>query len=217
VQAFAADVFSYWTAPAESHLWGRLIRGFPKAEADLFPSATALVLGLIALGTSMRKAWTEATGGMAVRPRLLPLAYALLIGCAVYGALLAVVLSGHGFAQVGPLPLSVRGFGRTASALLVLLAMLVAVSPRIRSFAGAWMGSTIGFANGRPVRLLDVAQAWIHTLGARFRGRRPQGVYERVSGFDGLRVPARCGMLDGVFRSPPARRRSSSGCVTVAG
>ena len=44
VESYAADVYSYGTSPAESRLWGRAIRAFPKAEGDLFPSFTALLL-----------------------------------------------------------------------------------------------------------------------------------------------------------------------------
>ena len=45
VKSFSADVFSYWTSPAESHLWGTLVRAYPKAEGDLFLSFGALALG----------------------------------------------------------------------------------------------------------------------------------------------------------------------------
>ena len=44
VVSYSADVYSYLTSPAESRLWGRAIRAFPKAEGDLFPSFTALGL-----------------------------------------------------------------------------------------------------------------------------------------------------------------------------
>ena len=46
VKSFSADVFSYWTAPPESRLWGGLIRAYPKAEGDLFPTIAAFCLGL---------------------------------------------------------------------------------------------------------------------------------------------------------------------------
>ena len=50
VKSFSADVFSYWTSPGESHLWGGLIRAYPKAEGDLFPSFGALILGGVGAG-----------------------------------------------------------------------------------------------------------------------------------------------------------------------
>ena len=47
VRGFSADVFSYWTSPAQSWLWGSLIRAYPKAEGDLFPTIAALLLGAV--------------------------------------------------------------------------------------------------------------------------------------------------------------------------
>src|SRR5688500_17827368 len=38
VRGFSADVFSYWTSPAESRIWGSIIRAHPKPEGDLFPT-----------------------------------------------------------------------------------------------------------------------------------------------------------------------------------
>src|SRR5204863_2165387 len=80
VVSYAADVYSYWTSPAESRLWGRLIRAFPKAEADLFPSITALVLAGVALITSVRAAWDRSGGAAAAAPLLKPVVYILAAG-----------------------------------------------------------------------------------------------------------------------------------------
>ena len=60
VKAFSADVFSYWTSPAESRLWGGLIRAYPKAEGDLFPTIAALLLGAVGVAGSVSAAWARA-------------------------------------------------------------------------------------------------------------------------------------------------------------
>jgi hypothetical protein len=203
VKSFSADVFSYWTSPAESRLWGRAIRAFPKAEGDLFPTLTALVLGTIGLAATARAAWQHSRGPAAAKPGLVPLVYVLLAGCAMYAVFLVLILTNHGFASSGPLPISVRSVGPTCRILMITLAVLLAVSPRARSFAGNWLGSVAGFA------VLATIAAFLLSLGPEIttEGRSISQTapyaffYWRVPGFDGLRVPARYGMLVMLFLS----------------
>ena len=69
VKAFSADVFSYWTSPAESWLWGGLIRAYPKAEGDLFPTIAALLLGAVGVAGSVSAAWARARARPAAASR----------------------------------------------------------------------------------------------------------------------------------------------------
>jgi len=62
VVTYSADFYSYWTAPPESHVWGRAMRAFPKHEGDLFPTLTGLILAVIGLAASMRSAWMRSAG-----------------------------------------------------------------------------------------------------------------------------------------------------------
>jgi hypothetical protein len=203
VESYAADVYSYWTSPAESRLWGRVIRAFPKAEGDLFPSLSALVLAAIGLLAGVRGAWDRSRGTAAAHPVLTVLVYVLAAGAALYALLLVLILAGHGFADIGPIQISVKSLVRNFQILLVALAVLLAASPRARSFAGNWTGSMAGI-----VVLLALAAFLlslgpeIKTMGRSLRGTAPYAFfYWHVPGFDGLRVPARYGMLTMLFLS----------------
>jgi hypothetical protein len=203
VATYAADVYSYWTSPAESRLWGRAIRAFPKAEGDLFPSITALVLAAIGLVASARAAWGRSRGAGAASPVLTAFVYVIAGGCVLYASFLVLILTGHGFADIGSIQISVKSVPRNFQILLVALAMLMIASPRARSFAANWAGSVAGFAllASSFTFLLSLGPE-IRTMGRSLRGTAPYAFfYWHVPGFDGLRVPARYGMLVMVFLS----------------
>ena len=193
VATYSADFYSYWTAPPQSHVWGRAMRAFPKSEGDLFPTLTALVLAAIGVAAGARSAWRASRGSTRSDrgPRIL--VYALLGVFATYLVLLLLVLTGYRFDRIGPLPISVRGIGRPALLLALSAAGLLGVSPRARSFARAWLGTVVAFA------VLAAAAAFVLSLGPQIRtnGRLigstgPYALlYSHVPGFDGLRVPAR--------------------------
>jgi hypothetical protein len=201
VKSYAADVFSYWTSPSESRLWGQTIRAFPKSEGDLFPTLSALLLGAIGIAASIRAAWNGASGPVATTLRLRPLSYLLGAAALFQFILLIVILTGNGFSSLGSLQISVRNFGRNLRFFTIALAALLVVSPRARSFARQWAGSIAGFA------VLAALAAFFLSLGPEMRanGRligdtAPYAFfYANVPGFDGLRVPARYGMLFTLF------------------
>jgi len=206
VKSFSADVFSYWTAPSQSRLWGHVIRGYSKPEGELFPTIAALMLGVVAIAGSLSVAWSRARTSPASSPRLRPVA-SLLVGAACVAALsLAIVFSGNGFAQIGPLPISVRTVWPIARVLTVILVLLLVVSPRARSFTRNWSGDVVAFA------ALAAIAAFLLSLGPEMRteGRLiaeagPYSfLYWNVPGFDGLRVPARYAMLVMLFLATAA-------------
>jgi hypothetical protein len=203
VTSYSADVYSYWTSPAESRVWGHAIRAFPKAEADLFPSITALALALTGLVVSLRTAWARSHGPAAIAPILTIFVFVVAAGCALYACFLVLIITGHGFADIGPVPITVKSLVRNFQILLGATVILLASSPRARSFAAQWAGSVAGFA------LLMALATWllslgpeIRTMGRTLRGTAPYAFfYWHVPGFDGLRVPARYGMLTMMFLS----------------
>src|SRR5262249_5442342 len=92
---------------------------------------------------------------------------------------------------------------RNFQILLVALAALFAASPRARSFAGRWMQTPAGFAVLLTVFtfLLSLGPE-IKTMGRSLNGTPPYAwLYWHAAGFDGLRVPARYGMLTMLFLS----------------
>jgi hypothetical protein len=207
VRGFSADVFSYWTSPAQSWLWGSLIRAYPKAEGDLFPSIAALLLGAVGVAGSMSRPWDRARAQPAAASRALrPIVWVLVAAAVVYSVFVLLILTGNGFTRIGPFPIAVRILWRSARVLVVILGLLLVVSPRARSFARQWIGSIAAFV------LLAALAAFLMSLGPEIRsgGRLISEVgpyhffYRYVPGFDGLRVPMRFAMLVVLFLSVAA-------------
>jgi hypothetical protein len=202
VETYSADVYSYWTAAPELHVWGRFARAFPKPEGDLFPSVTALALGVVCLMTSVRAAWARATARpVAAIPGFTPLVYVLLAGSLVYTGFVMSLLLERGFSQLGPLPIAVRNLGRTVTVLFVVLAILIAASPRARAFLREWIGTVAGFTLFAAfVAVVMSFGPEVHSSGRELHGSGPYGFfYWHVPGYDGLRVPARFAMLATLF------------------
>ena len=204
VKAFSADVFSYWTSPRESHVWGNLARAFPKAEGDLFPTVSALLLAAVAAASSVSLSWASAqTSPAAPSRKWMPSVWLLVGAAAIYTIFLALILSGNGFNRIGPVPISVRNLWRNFRVLAVVVGLLIVVSPRARVFARRWIGTITAFS------LLAATAAFLMSLGPEIRssGRLISEIgpyhflYRYVPGFDGLRVPARFAMLVVLFLS----------------
>ena len=226
VRSFSADVFSYWTSPLESWLWGRIIRAYPKPEGDLFPTIAATLLGGAGLVISVRTAWDTARFRPAAAPRMTPLVYLLLAATTAYMLLLLLILTGHGFTHIGPLPISVRTLGPSFGALAVITSLILVFSPRARSFGRQWMSTVMAFA------VLAAVASFLLSMGPEIRteGRMigqlgPYSFfYRHIPGFDGLRVPARYAMLVMLFLAIAAgcgaaaieRRHRFGGAIALA-
>ena len=203
VATYSADVFSYLTAPPESHVWGRTMRAFPKPEGDLFPTLTALLLAACGAVVTALSAWRESVNSPPIARNLKLPAYLLLAVIGIYAVLTGLVFSGFRFERLGPLPVSIRGIGRPLLVLVVCLGALAGVSARARRFARTWFGTIAGLA------ALMVVLAFALSLGPDIRSNgRLIGeagpysfLYNYVPGFDGLRVPARYAMLVILFLS----------------
>jgi hypothetical protein len=201
VSMYSADIFSYWTAPAESRVWGQTLRAFPKPEGELFPTLTALLLAVTGLIASARSPWKESARSLTAKPGATGFVYALLGICAVCVLLLLMVLTGGAVRSAEPLPITVRGIGRPSLVLAFAFGALIAVSPITRSFTRAWLRTVTAFV------VLAAIVAFIFSLGPEIRtqGRvigemGPYSIlYSHVPGFDGLRVPARYAMVVMLF------------------
>jgi hypothetical protein len=227
VKGFSADVFSYWTSPAQSWLWGSVIRAYPKAEGDLVPTIAALVLGAAGVAGSVSLAWDRARTQPAAASRaMLPIVWVIVAAAVVYSLFVLLILTGNGFTGIGPFPIAVRNLWRSSRVLVVILGLLLVVSPRARAFARQWFGSISAFV------LLAAIAAFLMSLGPEIRsGGRLIGevgpyhfFYWHVPGYDGLRVPARFAMLVVLFLSVAAglgatvieRRFRRGGVIAVA-
>jgi hypothetical protein len=202
VRSFSADVFSYWTSPMESRLWGAIIRAHPKPEGDLFPSLACLFLAGVGLVGSVATAWSRArTAHASYRRSLLPLVWLALAGAAIYTVFVLLILTGNGFTHIGPFAMSVRNLWRNFRILAAIAGVILLVSPRARAFAREWIVTLAAFA------LIAATAAFLLSLGPEVRsnGRLISEIgpyhffYWHVPGYDGLRVPARFAMLVMLF------------------
>ena len=206
VRSFSADFFSYWTAPAESHVWGTAMRAFPQAERDLFLTFSAMLLAGIACASTWRDAWRQSRSAPPASALMIVPSSLLLAGAAIYLVFMLLVITGYGFSHIGPLAVSVRNLWRVFRIFAVIAAGLLIVSPRARAVARQWAGTLTAFA------ILAALAAVFLSFGPEIRteGRLISEVgpysffYRHVPGFDGLRVPARFAMLVVLFLSVAA-------------
>lgn len=214
VAHFSADVYAYLTADPNLRVWGGLLHAWPKAENALFPGLTIVVLAAIAIvaawGESRRisevRLKPDPTGNAPAgnaptgkadhrngRVRLQPdhlIAWALGISSAVLVAVL------FGWSVRLPL-LRITSLDRLLVLVAALSGALLAVSPRARATARHWTSSPTG------ILALLALFAIVMSFGPQIysRGKLIEdtniyaGFYRVVPGFDGLRVPARFGMI----------------------
>jgi hypothetical protein len=191
---FSADVYGYLTADPNVRGWGGLLHAWPRAENALFPGVTIVVLATIAIvATCSRSVRLQADHAQGRSVRLQAdrlIAWALAISCVVLVAML--------FGWSVRLPfLRITSFDRAMVAVAALAVALLAASPRARAAARAWTSSPIGMLT--LLALFAIVMSFGPQIRSRGRLVEDTNVYAAfynvVPGFDGLRVPARFGMI----------------------
>ena len=186
---FSADVYAYLTADPNLRLWGPWLHMWPRAENALFPGATIILLGAVAA----TGAWTSARRIAASYPttrlaRWLGRALGIVVALAV-----ALTL---GF-SVRSSVARITNLDRLLVAAALCAAVLLAFSARARVFVQS--------AARSPVFILAAIGlgAMVMSFGPHIRaqGRIVEETslyalfFNYVPGFDGIRVPARFGMV----------------------
>ena len=202
VLSFSADLHAYLNAPYQLHFWGSRLTPWPQVEGDLFAGAVPLLLAALATAAWAAGAWTSVSTVTAPAPRqerLVARVAIVLAALMVVGAVIVVVTGGfvRDFAGV---PLRMTNVRRTLTYALICVLVGVVVSPRLRA---AFRSST----DLTPFLTLAIAFAVVMSLGPipRAGGRQIVGLglydvfFQFVPGFDGLRVPARFGMIAGAL------------------
>jgi hypothetical protein len=186
---FSADVYAYFTADPSLRFWGPRANAWPKAEGLLFPGLTIVVLA--ACGAAGRRAGARSAPEALRHSALHRILTAVVIGC-----WLAVLLLLFG----GSIRLPVLKITELPRAMVVAAAAsaaLLAASAAARSSFRRWLASPSGIFS-----IITVFAAAM-SLGPEIRakGRVVADVslytmfYDFVPGFDGVRVPARYGMI----------------------
>jgi len=201
VRAFSADVYGYLTTADQNRLWGGIVKVFVRAEGELFPGFTTIALVVLFLISHARRTWRETRlndAGPVWRRVLLALAGVVF---AIEVAALVIILAGRGgLYHFGEATLSIRGFARAASVAALAAVLMLALSRRLRVWLRGSPGSAVGYY------IVALVLAWFLSFGpeitsmGRSVGPGPYiWLYNHVPGYDGLRVPARYGMLVMLF------------------
>jgi hypothetical protein len=200
VIAFSADVYSYLTAHWFHPLYAERIRVFPKPEGDLFPGLVPLLLSGVGLVAHVRT--------LVANSQHLPRArstwgvwLAIIAFCIASTLIVAVLLTGGLSTTVGDVRLQSRRISRPFVAALFGLAFWAWRSPRVRAFLRGTPRSAVAFYVSALVAcfLLSLGPQ-PHVMGTPLADKGLYTLlYDYVPGFDGLRVPARFGMLFALF------------------
>ncbi len=190
---FSADVYGYLTADPNLVLWGRVLRAWPRAENALFPGLTIFVLAAIAIAVAWQNARTSDVP-VPRRPRRRDLESWLAWAVVATTVVLVALLLGWTIR----LPvLKITSFDRVLILDAALSVALLALSARARATARAWTSSPVGTLT--MLTLFAVAMSFgphIHSRGKLLEDANVYAAFYRfVPGFDGLRVPARFGMI----------------------
>lgn len=208
VMQYSADVYSYLTAHGAQRVWGTMVRAFPKAEGDLFPSLMPVLLALVGLATHAVRVWR--TSGVELRLRqgrsearwrklIIVAAFVMLVSQLV--AALIILANGGFDVQVAGVVFRVHNLARSLRLAAMAGAVLLILSSRARNVARGIPQSAVIFSLAALVAafLLSLGPI-IFSKGLRIAGDGPYWwLYLNVPGFDGLRVPARMGMIVALF------------------
>lgn len=202
VLGFSADLGGYLTASEIVRISGALFRLWPKPEGEVFPGLVALLLAVAALAVAVRTSWRAAADVPPATGWRRAVSIALMVVAVVQltGLVAAVTTGGVGL-SIGGLSIRATGAGRIAASLAAAVAAWLLASARARRVASVLARSWVAFAAAAML-----VAVWLSlgprptTLGDPIDGFGLYGVlFERVPGFDGLRVPARYAMVAGCF------------------
>src|SRR6185436_13159958 len=189
---YSADVYSYATAFVAQPIWGDVARAFPKAEGDLFPGLVTVLLALV--GALM---WRDALEAPPRPLALRPLHWVLIaLTLAHVIAAVVTVFNRRITLDLGLFVVRMTNVDQLLIRAAVPAIVLLVIAPDLRARCGAFM-RTRGFF----VVTLLMAM-WLslgpspEALGRPINLSGPYRLlFDYVPGFDGLRVPARFGMI----------------------
>jgi hypothetical protein len=188
---FHADMYSFFTASGMLKLWGSTAQAFPVTEGELFPGVTVTVVAGFAMVAAWRSARARApVAGYPTRALGWLLAGAGVICVALFLGSTIRVPSTRPIVKITDLWRAVGVTGLMAAGTLT-------VSRPARAIVRGWLATEEGFFT--LVTLFAALMALgpeISAGGRRVDAFAPYQLFHRyVPGFDGLRVPARFGMV----------------------
>jgi len=181
---FSADVYAYLTADPNLRLWGTLVQAWPWPEGALFQGFAIVVLAAAGVAQPFR----AAIAGLPPSRRV------TLIGFLLSLALLIVLLLGYTIRF--PL-LKITSFPRALFVVAALWSTVMIISATTRRAVREWLATPAGFFTLAAV--FAIVMSWGPSIHARGRPIAAANLYtlfyNSVPGFDGVRAPARFGMV----------------------
>jgi hypothetical protein len=193
---FSADVYGLLTADVNLWLWGSLARAFPKPEGALFPGLAVSLLAGYAIVVLWRSARHSGADRAPMGSRALSIALV-----ASSGILLALLFGWTLRTSIGPVRIAVTDFVRVLLVTTALTAALLATSRRARRTAASCLSAPVGILT--ILLVFSVFMSFGPHIDSRGRTIATENIYSLfyayVPGYDGLRVPARFGMISALL------------------
>jgi len=190
---FSADVYAYFTADPNLRLWGPIAQAWPKAEGLLFPGLTIAVLAAIG-ATRGAQGFRQTTDRSPERLALLRTRPALLVVLIACCAVVVALLMGWSIRLPG---IKITSLSRALVFCAVAWAITLAASRDVREAARRWLSSPAGIFSA--ITLFAIVMSFGPDIRAKGRVVTTTNLYAAfyhvVPGFDGVRVPARYGMI----------------------
>lgn len=187
---FSADVYAYFTADPNLRLWGPIAQAWPKSEGLLFPGLTIVALAVFG---AARSSFNDVARASRLRDRDGGRAVLQLAGVAMAGVAIALLL-GWSIRLPG---IKITSLSRVLVVCAIASAIVLAVSRDFRDAARRWLSSPAGIFSA--ITLFAIVMSFgpeIHAKGRVVATTNLYGAfYNLVPGFDGVRVPARYGMI----------------------
>jgi hypothetical protein len=219
-QRFSADVYAYFTADPNLRLWGPIAQAWPKAEGLLFPGLTIAALAIFGAtrGSFADAARDDSTGVARDRQSDVarpfqgrdrgaespaphpghrdrgPKRAALQLAGVAMGGVVVALLLGWSIRLPG---IKITSLARTLAFCAAAWTVILAVSRDVRGAATRWLSSPAGIFSAITVFALVMSFGPdIHAKGRELATINLYAAfYAFVPGFDGVRVPARFGMI----------------------
>lgn len=208
VLSFSADLYAYLNAPPQTYLWGPILNRFPQPEGDLFMGALPMLLALAALAVWVWRALAASRGvAIAATPAARRVVVAMLAVMAIaLVAAVGIAVTGGVMWDVGGTIIRATNVKRTLMIAALCCGIGLVLSPRWRAAVSAFPRDLT------PVLLAGVVFAVVMSLGPapHAGGVRLAGLelystfFTYVPGYDGLRAPARFGMVAAALLAPLA-------------
>jgi hypothetical protein len=201
VRFYSADVLAYLTTSPEVRLWGARMQKLARPEGELFPGLIPVVFACAAVGLHLWALWKGTRRAPPPSRWARPVVFVLVAVLALSLLAAVTILTGHRFVlEWGPITLRVMGLARTLRIAAVAFAGLIVLSPRVRALLQGQPRSLVGFCAAAVLVAFALSLGPTVTVGnVRLSDGWYLYLYKYVPGFDGLRVPARMGMLVALF------------------